>query len=275
MNLVNYETVPGGYGQIRFYPLQLANYTNTLLEEWFINYKFLHFCLNKAGAEEFLHHHLTIEFTYSRRQRVRTFDDIRTDVTKFVDRSLFQELFRIMVITLEKANELYEVSKVRKTGRTIFDLRKDIETKNREFHRAKFPDKIKKFKVKENFHTFIEALIAVNKARNCYEHRNGLLGAEDCNSGRRLLLSFRFPAPVSQSGKTVGVFGHMPIGSKFVNQFVDEKKTFRVGQNIDLSFDDSYKLIYTINFALKGIVDHIYESCGVQEQTWILKQFKT
>ena len=35
MDLINYEIVPNGYGQIRFFPLWLANQTNTLLEEWF------------------------------------------------------------------------------------------------------------------------------------------------------------------------------------------------------------------------------------------------
>jgi hypothetical protein len=32
--------------------------------------------------------------------------------------------------------------------------------------------------------------------------------------------------------------------------------------------------LYTINFALKGIIDHIHESCGVKQQDRILKQFK-
>jgi len=47
MNLIDYEIVPNGYGQIRFFPLWLANETTTLLEEWFINFKFLHFCINR------------------------------------------------------------------------------------------------------------------------------------------------------------------------------------------------------------------------------------
>lgn len=275
MNLINYEAVPDSYGQIRFYPLLLANQTNTLLEEWFVNYKFLHFCTTRETAEDFSKFRLTIEYTYSGRQRVRTFDEIKNEAGKLVDRSMFQELFRIMVLTLETANELYEIAKAKKTGNSIFDLRKDIENKRRAFHRTQFPDKIKKFRVKDNFQSFIAALIAVNKARNCYEHRNGLLGPDDCNSDGKLVLTFRFPAPVSEEGKPVGVFGRMPLGAKFVNQIVDEKKVFRLGEKIDLNLEDSYKFIYTINFALKGIIDHIYETCGVQEQRWILKQFKS
>ena len=41
-----------------------------------------------------------------------------------------------------------------------------------------------------------------------------------------------------------------------------------------MTFNDSYKLIYSINFALKGIIDNVYESCDVADQVQILKQFK-
>lgn len=41
-----------------------------------------------------------------------------------------------------------------------------------------------------------------------------------------------------------------------------------------MAFNDSYKLIYSINFALKGIIDSVYESCDVADQVQILKQFK-
>jgi hypothetical protein len=175
---------------------------------------------------------------------------------------------------LEKANELYEIAIAKKVGDSVFDLREEIEKKKRKFHSAPFPKKIEKFEVKENFKRFLETLNAVNKARNCYEHRNGILGKEDCNSGQKLILNFRFPAPVSTAGKPIGIFDSMPIGEKFPTQFVDERKTFRVNQKLDMSFNDSYKLLYTINFALKGIIDHIYECCDMDEQVRILKQFK-
>ena len=100
------------------------------------------------------------------------------------------------------------------------------------------------------------------------------MGKEDCNSGQKLILNLRFAAPVSTGGKPIGIFDSMPIGEKFPTQFVDERKTFRVNQKLDMSFNDSYKLLYTINFALKGIIDHIYECCDMAEQVRILKQFK-
>jgi hypothetical protein len=274
MDLVNYEAVPNDYGQIRFFPLRLANQTNTLLEEWFTNYKFLYFCTSRDVEKEFSQHHLTVEFSYILREKIRAFKEIRSDVNVLIDRSLFQDLFRILVSTLEKANELYEIAIAKKVGNSVFDLREEIEKKTRKFHRAPFPEKIEKFEVKENFKRFLETLNAVNKARNCYEHRNGILGKEDCNSGQTLILNFRFPAPVSTGGKRIGILDSMPIGEKFPIQFVDERKTFRVNQKLDMSFNDSYKLLYTINFALKGIIDHIYECCDMDEQVRILKQFK-
>jgi hypothetical protein len=274
MDLVNYEAVPNDYGQIRFFPLLLANQTNTFLEEWFTNYKFLHFCTSRDVEKDFAKHHLAIEFSYHLREKVRTFEEIRSDVNVLIERSLFQDLFRILVSTLEKANELYEIAITKKVGNSIFDFRAEIERKKLSFHKAPFPKKIERFCVKENFKPFLRTLNAVNKARNCFEHRNGILGKEDCNNGQKLILEFRFPAPVSNVGKTIGLFDSIPTGEKFQPQFVDERKTFRVNQKLDVKFNDSYKLLYTINFALKGIIDHIYECCDVDDQVRILKQFK-
>lgn len=274
MDLVSYEAVPDDYGQVRFFPLLLANQTNTLLEEWFINYKFLHFCASRDVEADFAKHHLTVEFWYSLREKVRTYKEIRNDVDVLIDRSLFQDLFRILVWTLEKANEPYEIATTKKLGHSVFDFRGEIERKKRSFHKAPFPKKIEKFEVKQKFKQFLETLNAVNKARNCYEHRNGILAKEDCNNGQKLILEFRFPAPVSKAGKVMGIFDSMPIGENFPTQFVEERKTFRVNQKVDLKFNDSYKLLYTINFALKGIIDHIYECCDTNDQGRILKQFK-
>jgi hypothetical protein len=275
MDLVSYEAIPGGYGQIRFFPLLLANQTNTLLEEWFINYKFLHFSVNRDNEKDFNKHHLSTEFSYSLKEKVRTFDQIRKDVNFFIDRSLFQDLFKILVLTLEKANELLEIATAKKLGLNVFDLRDEIENKKRRFHSAPFPVKIQKFAVEAKFQKYLEALIAVNKARNCYEHRNGILGAEDCNESNKLVINFRFPAPVSEDGETVGIFDSMPIGENFITKFVETRKIFRVNQKLDLGFNDSYRLIYTINFSLKGIINHLYDCCNMRQQIKILKQFKT
>jgi len=276
MELVTYEAIPNDYGQVRFFPLLLANQTNTFLEEWFINFKFLHFCINRDVKKDFLEYRLPIEFVYSLRVKNRTFDGMKDDVNLLIERSLFQDLFRILVSTLEKANEIYEIAMTKKTGNSVFDLKTEIEKKKRTFHSLPFPEKIKKFEVKENFKKFLQALDAVNKARNCYEHRNGILGKEDCNSDNKLIINFRFPAPVAHDGKARGIFDTMSIDKKYTLQFVEERKAFRINQRLDMTFNDSYKLLYTINFALKGIIDNIYESCGVPEtkQSWILKQFK-
>jgi hypothetical protein len=80
MDLINYETVPNDYGQIRFFPLLLANQTNTLLEEWFINYKFLNFCAGRDVEKEFSKYRLTVEFSYNLREKKRAFEEIRSDV---------------------------------------------------------------------------------------------------------------------------------------------------------------------------------------------------
>jgi len=274
MNLIDYEIVPNGYGQIRFFPLWLANETTTLLEEWFINFKFLHFCINRDVKKDFFEYRLPVEFTYGRRVKNRTFDEIKNDAYFLIERSMFQELFRILVVTLEKANELYEISVAKKEGNSVLELRGKIDEMKREFHRLPFPEKIKKLQVKENFKQFLHTLDAVNKARNCFEHRNGILGKTDCNLDKKLVINFRFPAPVADDGKTRGIFEAMPIGKNYKPKIVEEKKTFRINQKLEIGFNDSYKLLYTIIFALKGLIDNVCETCKVTEENTILRQFK-
>jgi hypothetical protein len=98
-----------------------------------------------------LEYRLPIEFTYGRRVKERTFEEVKSDTSLLIERSLFQDLFRILVVTLEKANELYEIAVAKKTGNSVFDLRTEIEQKKRKFHSLPFPEKIKHFEVKENF----------------------------------------------------------------------------------------------------------------------------
>ncbi|MFO1487754.1 MAG: hypothetical protein U1F65_04680 [Verrucomicrobiota bacterium] len=274
MELINYETTPGEYGQIRFFPLLLANQTNTQLEEWFVNYKFLNFFMGLESEKKFSEYHLNVEFSYSLRLKSRNFEEIKRDVNFFIDRSQFQDLFRILVLTLENANELYEIAIAKKTGNSIYELRENIQRKKQKFHKSSFPDKLKKFQIKPRFKQYLETLNAVSKARNCYEHRNGILGKEDCNEGQKLVLNFRFPAPVLNSGEIVEPLSLEAIKEHSRSQIVEQKKTFRINQRLNLGFNDSYKLLYTINFALKGIVDHIYECCESDAQVRILKQFK-
>lgn len=95
MELVTYQLTPGSYGQVRYFPILLANHTNTHLEEWFTNYKFLLFSVRNTTDEEFKDHRLSVEYHYSLRLRERTFDEIKSDSVALIEGSLFQQLFRI------------------------------------------------------------------------------------------------------------------------------------------------------------------------------------
>lgn len=205
MEIIYYEHAPGGYGQIRYNPLLLANVTNTQLEEWFLNYKYLHFLLSKDINEEFAEYRLPVEFEYSMRTRSRSFLEIVDHSKILINQSLFQDLFRIMVSTLEKANEMIEITSHKKAGHSIEDFKVAIKKKVKTFHKIPFPKKTKKFEVEDGFKKYLEALNAVNKARNCFEHRNGTLGKEDCNSGDKLVINCRYPAPVGKDNKPIEI----------------------------------------------------------------------
>ena len=272
--MICYEHTPGAYGQVRYHPLLLANKANTDLEEWFNNGKYLHFLLNKDSEAEFSAHQLPVEFEYSMRLRTRSFAELRDDVKTHVDRCLFQDLFRIMVSILEAAKELIDVTQLGRTGESIDDFRREIQSKGKSFHSAPFPKKIAKFEVDVQFRQYLDVLIAVNKARNCFEHRNGVLGPNDCNHHEKLVINHRYPAPLGKDGRPSGILDQMPGNEKFPVGFVEGKTTFRLGDRLTIEFQESYKLLYTINFALKGIVDHIYHMCDMDQQAWILKQFE-
>lgn len=274
MNLIQYEMTPGAYGQVRFFPLLLANETNTNLEEWFTNYKFLHFSTSRDIEEEFNAYHLNIEFVYGRRIRDRPYGTLKSDVTRLIDYCQFQELFRILVETLEIAYQMHQIAVGKRAGTTVEDFRRLIESKRKAFHGLPFPKKIKRFKVNGKNEEFLEALIAISKARNCLEHRTGIVGPQDCNRGNKLILVARHPALLNKAGKSLSIFDQTDEEKLPPIEFIREELKFREGERITIGFNESYKIIYNINFALKGIIDWIYECCNCDEQGSIIKQFR-
>ena len=161
MNLIEYEMAPGGYGQVRFFPLLLANEVNTSLEEWFTNYKYLHFSTNQDLEGQFEEFHLNIEFSYSMRTRERSHEAMKLDVSRLVEYCQFQELFRILVETLESAYQLHQIALSKKEGASVMDFKSSIEKKGKAFHGMSFPNKIKKFEVNEKSKDFLDALVAI------------------------------------------------------------------------------------------------------------------
>ena len=66
----------------------------------------------------------------------------------------------------------------------------------------------------------------------------------------------------------------MRHGEHYRGEFVETKLKYRISEKLKVGFVDSYKLIFTINFALKGIINNIYRKCSFDEQVWIIKEFK-
>jgi len=275
MNLIEYEMVLGGYGQVRFFPLLLANKVNTSLEEWFINYKYLHFSTDQDLKGQFEKFHLNIEFSYSMRTRERSHEAMKLDVNRLIEYCQFQELFRILVEALESAYQLHQIAVSKKEGASVSDFKSLIEKRSKEFHGMPFPVKIKKFEVNEKSKNFLHALVAISKARNCLEHRGGVIGPKDCNRGNKLILKARYPTLVDETGKASGIFDQINEMKISPISFIEEEIKFREGDKMTIGFNDSYKIIYNINFALKGIIDWIYECCESEEQTPIIKQFRS
>lgn len=275
MNLIEYEFTPGAYGQVRFFPLLLANEINTKLEEWFTNYKFLHYSTNRNIEKEFSEFHLPLEFIYSMRTRERSYERMKSEVQKLIEYCQFQELFRILVEALERAYQLHQIAVTNKVGSSITKFQREIEKLSKEFHHLGFPDKIDRFEVNEKSKDFLNALITISKLRNCLEHRGGIIGSKDCNRGNKLILKVRYPALLNKEGKGLSIFDHADEKKIPPLEFKEEELKYRLGDEVIINFNDSYKIIYKINFALKGIIDWIYECCGMSEQIPIIKQFRS
>ena len=274
--IISYEQVPGRYGQVRLFPLFLANELMTKLEEWFVNYKYYEFAIRNVTESDFSKYQMPIEYIYSYRIRDRSYSDVSNSVLTLIRQSQFQELCRIIIYHLEVAYEIKKVLTTESAGNSICDYQNKINNFTKSYHSIPFPEKCKEFLDGESENTGLENLKAINKARNCYEHRSGILGIKDCNVSRMLIINNSYPAFRNcETGNIRFLKEESFSGNTDTFELIHDLTKFNLGERIDLNFEDTYKIIWTTVSAFKGIIDYLYRIKNVgTEQGQILIQFR-
>ncbi|MBT3321721.1 MAG: hypothetical protein HN392_05495 [Anaerolineae bacterium] len=259
-NYREYIIQPDGYGVVRFCPLFIANIMGTKLEQWFQDNKFIYQAFREYNTSNYVSQNLQVEFLYSRRvEPKRELAKIKQDVLNQTNAKQYQLLINLIHQCFEMIYECYELFRTPKIGLSVIDLKDDIQRKVAKFEKGNFPKKaniIKKFGKSEELIQFVEEM---NAARNCIEHRGGIVDKnKDLKGKTKLSVHWKSPIIHSSKGKvsvTIDIKGGLNTEVIFESGIFE----FREGELVKFSFEDNYKLIYTIMVALKTIIDGLYE----------------
>lgn len=273
---ITYQLTTESYGQVRAIPLLLANELNSELERWFQNYKFMHLAIN--GLEENNYNNpLQLEYVYSLRTiPLRDFPEIRSQVKLESDLLNYHQLIKIIHKYIELARKVYLSLINDKTGKTVLDFEKEIESFVAAFHKKPFPKKLKIITNELRLSSSLDYLYQVNRVRNCLEHRQGIVTDQDCDPNKSYLaIKFRylkFDTPDGEISPTSDIKGRQNSNP----DFVDEIKRVRLGEKINFDFKENAKLIFSINICFKNIIDGIYQKKDVDQiaTPTIVREFK-
>ena len=273
---ISYQISTDSYGQVRAIPLLLANQLNTKIEQWFQNYKFTYLAITKLTEDDFSKS-LQLEYTYSLRTfKLRKFSEISSDVRTELDLLNYHQLVKIIHEHIELAYKIYNSLKEDKVGYTIVEFEKHIETLCKTFHSKDFPSKLEIIKKDLELSVSLDILTQINKVRNCLEHRAGIVSKRDCDPQKNYMsIKFRYPRIDSPDGEikpSSNIKGKYPT---YIN-FIDDKKVFRIGEKISISFDENVNLLFSLNACFKVIIDGIYNIFNVNQKNHetILREFK-
>jgi hypothetical protein len=125
--------------------------------------------------------------------------------------------------------------------------------------------------------TSLEILSQINRARNCLEHRAGIVSDKDCDSGKNYLsVQWTYPRITSPAGDMSPI---SDIKGRNDPQllFTEEIKRFRKNERIQFEFYDNTKCIFSINTCFKRIIDGLYKLFDVDQEATpvILREFKS
>lgn len=214
---------------------------------------------------------VTVSFVYPLRTEETDFEGIRAYAIRMAEVCVIQEIHRIVVHALEQAHTLMCISRQKRTGSSVADFRHAIETNHKKFHSLPLPKKLMSFSVGSIFMPYLTFVESITKARNAMEHRRGCVGTQDCNMGDKLRVSLKVPHALQVIRRS------SPQSNEVLSaqsKFVDDVIEFRKGQTVTFDALAIMGIMLTANFALKGIIDWIYELNGFADShDQILKQF--
>jgi hypothetical protein len=177
-------------------------------------------------------------------------DERRSQHEHWILAKAFQDLMRGVRGSLEKAYFFIELLSagafIAKTNSTLDDVLTPFRTKAQKMN---FPDLLGH--VNQRLETplvFAKAYSSMQAARNCFEHRNGIVGSKDAKSDG--VLTMYFPGLkffVQQDGKEVEVYKNFRTERETVLQIKMEvrERIFRVGERLTISAADFNEIAFS------------------------------
>ena len=198
---LSYQLISDSYGQVRAFPLLLANELNSKLERWFQNYKYEYLALSNIKDDDF-NKPLQLEYIYSLRVLPeRNFLEIKSDVVGEIDLLNYHQLIKIIHEFIERVHNVYLALKEPKRGDTVISFKDHVDELCLEFHRQNFLDKLDSISINLGLQNSLDILRQINRARNCLEHRAGIVSEKDCDSGKNYLsIQWIYPKITSPAG---------------------------------------------------------------------------
>lgn len=275
--ILSYQLTTDSYGQVRAFPLLLANELNSKLERWFQNCKYEYLALSNLKNDDF-NKPLQLEYTYSLRVLPeRSFSKIKSDVVTEIDLLNYHQLIKIIHEFIERVHNLYLALKEPKQGDTVLSFKDHVDDLCLKFHHCSFPDKLDLISKNLGLQNSLDILKQINRARNCLEHRVGIVSDKDCDTGKNYLsIQWTYPKITSPAGN-LSPISEITGRKETKTIFTEELRKFRKGDKILFDFYDNSKCIFSVNICFKQIIDGLYKLFNVDQETTpiILREFKT
>jgi hypothetical protein len=273
---LSYQLIPDSYGQVRAFPLLIANQLNSKLEQWFQNYKYEYLGLSNLQEVDF-NKSLQLEYTYSLRViPLRNFSEIKSDVLAEIDLLNYHQLIKIIHDFVERINNIYFALKEPKHGATVIAFKDHIDNLCLQFHRRNFPEKLELISKHLALQSSLEILNQINRARNCLEHRGGIVSEKDCDPGKSYLsIQWTYPKITSSAGD-LSPLSQIKGRRETKTIFAEEVRRFQKDERILFDFYDNSKCIFSVNVCFKKIIDGLYKVFNVDQETTpvIIREFR-
>lgn len=155
----------------------------------------------------------------------------------------FQDLMRGLRASLEEAyfvSELLAAGKLSaKSNTTIDDVLAPFRKKATDLN---FPDLLSAVNVRlEKPLEFSDAYRSMQNARNCLEHRNGVVGQVDAKANGKMILWFpRLMAFLDRNGQQIEIYAGMEVqaGESIMIKTDVQRREFSLGQRLSISVAD-------------------------------------
>lgn len=202
-------------------------------------------------------------------------EDAKVQAQAWLLRGFLRDAIESAALFLDECLQICEllplVTKGIASGAELHRIFNDLPRAN---HRLHFPQKLKKLAREFSITTRFDAnVLSLNKARTCVVHRLGLVSALDVDDAGFLRIIFhhaKFVARGEKTGKELVIDrpGFVSTEDSMLElHFVDNERSFRIGEQIILQAHELYDIIITLwrfGLATTQAIEDYGKSLGMQ-----------